>query len=747
MGKDFVIIASYGHIYKLNDGWSPVDINDINPEYILLDDKKEEEMAKLKKIVKKIKKENIFLGTDEDYEGEFIAWSLKQELGLKNPKRVAFTDINEKTVLNALENYSEIDYNKVNAQQTRRLIDRIAGFIISPLLSNTIPECPSAGRVQSVVVRLLVEKEEDIKKHIEQDHSTFFTIGVEIKYKNLDFNTKLYLKNDKTIHKFDKNDEDCVKNIMTYISKSKMNILNLSVSEKNKSPPEPFSTLTMQQQSATQLKITPAETMKLAQTLYESGYITYMRTDSICLSEEATKDIKKEVKKTFGNDYYKKTVYQNRGKNTQEAHECIRPTSMDCTEIEGSDNEKKLYQMIWARTMQSQMKEAIYQNVDIEINCVYKKKLNEFKLCGSIDNLIFNGYMIIDGKNHNEPIIISDEEEDIVWEKILANEDIKQPPERFNDVSLLEKIKALGIGRPSSYANIIPTILKRNYATISNVEGNEISATNYSMYKEDEKIIEKGKKIKIGACKKKLIPTENGKKAVEFLTKHFGKIMDYQFTAKLEEDMHDIANNTLQKNDIIQDFLRYVLEIKETFNIVKKERVANIIGQIDDVDVQLIISKKGKYCKVGDLWVNIEPLYGGKKNPSEKDIVKYTKKNLPIVLFENNGNKILQLTSSSGSVYAKEENTNYTVNLDEFFKNNAKPKKNEIKNYIMANIPISLGKIKGKDVILKTGKNGFKYVKMGDEFIDGINDIFTNDEIEDKYDCAYGLVKHHLKKK
>lgn len=649
LGDEYIVMASIGHIIDLDEKTMSINLETFEPEYKIYDNKKDV-VEKLKKQTNKVGKNNILLAADEDREGEMIAWSLAKELNISKPIRIVFNSITAKELKNAIDNPKTIDDNLVKAQQTRRILDRLAGYLISPLLFKSgFKGARSAGRVQSVVVKIIVDKEKEIINFFGEKKDTYFYITCLIKINEHEINTKLMYKNSenditnetdeiyetedsfdnnknkknksKTKTKsisskscviFEKNEEEKVVKIIKTMIKGEFKLFNITEKiRKNNSPP-PFTTSTLQQYASQRFGMDAKRTMSVAQKLYESGHITYMRTDSISISEEALKSIKETIINKYSLSYHEEHKYINKKANTQEAHECIRPTKIQNDNIEGSSDEIKLYNCIWKRTIQSQMKAAEYQNMIIEI-IIDQKLLEEYKLVGTIDNLVFDGYLIVDGKKKNNTIEITKLKK-IEWKEINGIEDTQKPPTRYNDASLINKMdpKNLNIGRPSTYASFIEKIIKRNYVEIKDIEGKKIKVNKYFVKYENKKSIEKETKdLIIGKESKKLVPTLLGINITNFLELYFNKLMDYQFTANMEKELDDIAEGTINKFKMINEFYKYIMlcidKIKPV-EIIYPANPAIIIDVYDNKEIILLNGKYGKYLTYDNKKFNLKQL-------------------------------------------------------------------------------------------------------------------------------------------
>lgn len=693
LGDEWIVVASVGHIIDLVSTNMSIDLKTFEPIYIRNTDKEKVIENIISKMLK-VGKENVYLGSDEDREGEMIAWSLAKELKLTNCKRIVFNSITKKELENAVKNYKEIDINMVYAQQARRLLDRLAGYTLSPLLyKHGIKNASSAGRVQSVVVKIIADKEKEIQQFFSNKKDVFITVSMvtiltlnepQLKNKdNIKYNAQLCYDqtglntkaksvctegtfgdnkdgidnasdggkgdkgdecSNKKIVKFNKGDTKLVLSILKSLSKCKHNLLSIENKIRKNYPDAPYTTSTMQQDMSRIYGMNSKKTMLIAQKLYESGHITYMRTDSTNISQEASFSIKECIIKKYGSEYYERRDYKNKKGNTQEAHECVRPTKINYEKITGSPDEQKLYNAIWKRTIKSQMKPMEFQHYTIETKPELKLKDDvckgdKYKLVGTIEELIFDGYKIVDkgtegiGDNDTEGTFggrgskgsKSDKGGSIIeimnklggcgggidWVSIHANEETEKPPIRYNDATLINKMdpKNLNIGRPSTYASIIDKILERKYVEIRDIEGKQIELLKYRIDKKDKTHIDiETVTIVIGNEKKKLVPTECGIITTEFLEKSCNKLMDYNFTANMEKDLDLIAEGTKNKFTILNDFYTYLQKtcsitsnIDKNIDIDKNivKAVGITLGTYKKKDIILNNGKYGKYISYG----------------------------------------------------------------------------------------------------------------------------------------------------
>lgn len=548
LGKDYKVMSSYGHIRDLRKKNFSIDVeNNFNPIYEIPDDKKEL-VASLKKMAKEA--QMVWLASDEDREGEAISWHLYEVLGLKpeNTRRIVFHEITKNAILNAIENPRSIDMNLVDAQQARRVLDRIVGFELSPVLWKKIKPALSAGRVQSVAVRLIVEREEEIKAFKSEPYfrvtATFTTAdGAEVK---AELSKRL-------------NSEDEARQFLNDCAKAAFKVTDVTVKPVKKSPAPPFTTSTLQQEASRKLGFTVSQTMMVAQRLYEAGHITYMRTDSVNLSSLAISTISAEIKEKLGENYLKVRRYHTNSKGAQEAHEAIRPTYISNHTIDGTAQEKKLYALIWKRTIASQMADAELEKTTIDI--APSTRSEHFVATGEV--IKFDGFLNVYIEGHDDvaddsvsagllPVLSVGDE--VANKDIVATQRFTQQPIRYTEASLVKKMEELGIGRPSTYAPTISTIQQREYVEKGDKQGEKREFATLTL--KGGKITARTKSETVGADKGKLIPTDIGVVVNEFLTKYFPNILDYNFTANVEEKFDDVAEGKLQWNDEISSFYK-----------------------------------------------------------------------------------------------------------------------------------------------------------------------------------------------
>lgn len=592
LGSDFQVESSYGHIADLPSKEIGVDVeNGFKPKYEVSPDKKAL-VTKLKSLSKNA--ETVWLASDEDREGEAISWHLAEELKLdrKKTKRIVFHEITKSAILKAIDNPREIDYNLVNAQQARRVLDRLVGYELSPVLWRKIKGGLSAGRVQSVSVRLIVEREREIQNF--NAVATYSIVAEFVNEAGKAFKAKLP-KNFNT----KKEAEDFLNQNIG----SKYKVADLETKPTKKSPTAPFTTSTLQQEAARKLYLPVGITMQLAQRLYEAGLITYMRTDSVNLSKEAMDAAQAEIIKSYGKEFSKPRVFANKSKGAQEAHEAIRPTDMSRHTVNIDRDQARLYDLIWKRTLASQMSDAQLERTNVKIEADNHSEI--FTASGEV--LLFEGFLKVYLEGHDD-----DEEEQEgmlpalkVNEKlansyITATERYSRPPARYTEASLVKKLEELGIGRPSTYAPTISTIINRNYVEKGTLEGVERNYTQLTL--QNSKVGEKLLKENTGSDKGKLVPTDIGTIVTDFLVKNFGNILDYNFTAKVEQDFDEIAEGNIDWAKMMQDFYnKFHPNVKEVEANAERESGERILGKdADGRQVSVRLGKFGPMAQIGE---------------------------------------------------------------------------------------------------------------------------------------------------
>lgn len=591
LGGDFEVRSSYGHVRDLDKDNMGVDVShNFAPTYIIPDDKKKV-VAELKSQAKKA--DEIWLASDEDREGEAISWHLAEVLGLdpKTTKRIVFHEITKPAIESAVKNPRTIDMNLVDAQQARRILDRLVGFELSPVLWRKVgmQRSLSAGRVQSVAVRLIAEREREINafKAVSTFKIEANLVAKDINHKAVVFKADGPLKLEKQ--------EDATKFLESCIG-ANYKVADVQVKPAKRTPAPPFTTSTLQQEASRKLGYSVSRTMRLAQELYENGFITYMRTDAVNLSEQAMSEIAKEINHAYGEKYHKPRQYKNKNQNAQEAHEAIRPTYINNHTITDSDT-RALYSLIWKRTIASQMSDAEFERTNAKIEISTNREL----LSASGEVLKFDGFLKVymEGRDDED----EDEKEGILpalavgqqvdLKEMLALEKYSRPAARYTEASLVKKLEELGIGRPSTYAPTITTIMKRNYVEKRDKEGTprEVHLLKLTA---DNKIEKKKVTENFGAEKSKLFPTDLGLVVTDFLSDHFKAVMDYNFTANVENEFDEIAGGKLKWSKMIdgfyQPFHETVESTMENADRVKGERELGI-----SEDGKKIIARMGRF--------------------------------------------------------------------------------------------------------------------------------------------------------
>lgn len=654
LGKDFQVESSYGHIADLPSKELGIDIEgDFSPKYIVSDDKIAL-VDRLKKLAKKA--DTIWLASDEDREGEAIAWHLKEQLELKdaNTKRIVFHEITKNAILKAVENPRDIDYNMVNAQQARRVLDRLVGYELSPVLWRKVKGGLSAGRVQSVAVRLIVERERSIQEFTSESHykvvAEFF--GEEGK----SFKATIPKNFDTKEEAFD---------FLNSCKKAAFSIADLTKKPATKSPAAPFTTSTLQQEAARKLGFAVSRTMQVAQRLYEAGLITYMRTDSLNLSVEARNAAAKEITNYYGKEYSFPRVFKSKSKGAQEAHEAIRPTNMEMHAVHVENDQDRLYDLIWKRTLASQMSDALLERTNVKI----ENSSNDKIFTANGEMIQFDGFLkvYLEG-NDNE-----DEEQEGMLPNLTINEKLgyhyinatqrfTAPPYRFTEASLVKQLEELGIGRPSTYAPTISTIQKRGYVEKGQNEGDQRVYEQITLL--NGVVSNKVLSEKTGADKGKLVPTDIGNIVNDFLVANFSAILDFGFTAKVESSFDDISEGDENWIEMIRDFYKKFHEnVEDVKENAERESGERILGEHPESGKTVLV-RLGKFGAIAQI---------GAPDDEEKQFAS------------------LNPDQNLGTITLEEA-------LDLFL------------------LPKTLGKYKNEEVIVSNGRFG-PYVKFGDLFV------------------------------
>jgi DNA topoisomerase-1 len=600
LGKDYKVMSSYGHIRDLKKKELSIDVDTLNPDYEIPEEKKKV-VSELKKNAKAAKK--IWLASDEDREGEAISWHLCEVLGLdeENTSRIVFHEITKPAILKAIESPRHLDMNLVNAQQARRVLDRLVGFRLSPVLWRKVKPALSAGRVQSVAVRLIVEREREIQNFQPEPYyrlNAIFAVTSEDGSKN-EIKTEL--------NKRFKTHEEALA-FLELCKQSKFTVSSITKKPLKRIPAPPFTTSTLQQEAARKLGFTVSQTMMIAQRLYEAGRITYMRTDSVNLSALAINTSKAEIERLYGTEYSKVRMYQTHSKGAQEAHEAIRPTYMENVSIEGTSQEKRLYDLIWKRTIASQMADAQIEKttVNIALSSEDGSSQTDLQFVANGEVVAFEGFLKVyfestDDEEGNEELShalpVIHEGEVLERREIVSTERYSQGPNRYTEASLVRKLEELGIGRPSTYAPTISTIQQREYVQKGDRKGEERKYAVDSLL--GLKITSKSKKEMAGADKGKLIPTDVGIVVNDFLMENFPDIMDYNFTAKVEQEFDKIAAGEVEWNKEMKLFYEnFEPEVEKVMNARSEHKAGERELGIDPKSGKPVFVKIGRFGPV-----------------------------------------------------------------------------------------------------------------------------------------------------
>jgi DNA topoisomerase I len=612
LGKDFLVTSSYGHIRDLEKKDMGIDVkNHFTPKYIIPEDKKTV-VRELKKLTKKA--DTIWLATDEDREGEAISWHLKEALDLPEDKtkRIVFHEITKPAILDAVANPRNIDYNLVEAQQSRRIIDRLVGFEMSPILWRKIKANLSAGRVQSVAVRLIVEREREIDafKPVPRFKVSAIFICDDCDGKQVSFKAELskFFDTEKEAEKF-----------LNKCKDAEFVVSSLEKKPVKKSPAPPFTTSTLQQEASRKLRYSVARTMLVAQKLYEAGKITYMRTDSVNLADQALDSAKKQIKQEYGKEYSHQRQFKTKSKTAQEAHEAIRPTDFGLKTVTGSKEEKALYELIWKRAIASQMSDAEIERTTIKITVSGTKEI--FIAKGEV--IKFDGFLKVylestdeeNNENGDSGLLPTVKEgQELRYDSITAIERFTRPPARYTEASLVKKLEELGIGRPSTYAPTISTIQRRGYVHKEESQGTEREYKILTL--NPDKNLTKELKTEItGVDKGKLFPYDIAMLVTDFLIEHFPRIMDYKFTAHIEEELDEIAKGKIDKEVMLNEFY-FPFKEKVDHTIENSDRVSGerILGTDPATGKQVSVrmARFGPVAQLTDLKdEDAKPQYAG----------------------------------------------------------------------------------------------------------------------------------------
>ena len=674
LGGDYKVTSSYGHIRDLKRHDFSIDLdNQFQPIYEIPEDKKDL-VSDLKKAAKKA--DMVWLASDEDREGEAISWHLSEVLGLdpKNTRRIVFHEITKPAILAAIENPRNIDMGLVNAQQARRVLDRIVGFELSPILWRKVKPALSAGRVQSVAVRLIVEREREIESF--KTEQSYRVVGT---FATTDANGQIVTFNAELNQRFKTQEE--AEAFLQKAAKAQYSVNEVSQKPLHRTPAPPFTTSTLQQEASRKLGFSVARTMQIAQQLYESGYITYMRTDSVNLSEMALAMAKEEICNIYGSKYAKTRRYHTKIKGAQEAHEAIRPTYMENQTINADAAQRRLYELIWKRTIACQMADAEIEKTTIDI--AIEGMDDTFTTQG--EQILFDGFLKVytestddeiedpNANGHILPAVTIGQA--MIMSDCDANQHYTQHPSRYTEASLVKKLEELGIGRPSTYAPTISTILKREYIIKEDREAEIKNIVNLSL--KSNGIRREEKQEKVGAEKSKLFPTDIGAIVNQFLMEHFNEIMDYNFTATVEKEFDEIATGEIQWRKVIDKFYN---PFHENILLTQKNSHRNSGSRLLGVDPK---SGKNVYAKIGRYGTLIQV---GETNNDEKPKFASMKKGQSID----------------------------TITLEDAL--------------ALFALPRTVGQYEGKDVIVNIGKFG-PYVRLDNKF-------YSLSKVDDPYEVT-----------
>ena len=600
LGKDYKVMSSYGHIRDLKKKELSIDLDTLTPDYEIPDEKKKV-VSELKKSAKAAEK--IWLASDEDREGEAISWHLCEVLGLDEDKtnRIVFHEITKPAILKAIETPRRLDMNLVNAQQARRVLDRLVGFRLSPVLWRKVKPALSAGRVQSVAVRLIVEREREIQNFNSEPYyrlNAVFAVEGEDGSKH---EVKAELNK-----RFKSHDEALA--FLELCKTSTFKVSSIAKKPLKRTPAPPFTTSTLQQEAARKLGFTVSQTMMVAQRLYEAGRITYMRTDSVNLSALAINTCKEEIERLYGADYGKVRKYQTHSKGAQEAHEAIRPTYIDNVSIDGTSQEKRLYDLIWKRTIASQMADAQIEKttVNISLESEEGQSTTALQFVANGEVVAFEGFLKVyhestddeeNSEDYSHALPVMHEGEALERREITSTERYSQGPNRYTEASLVRKLEELGIGRPSTYAPTISTIQQREYVQKGDRKGEERKYAVDSLL--GLKITSKTKKEMAGADKGKLIPTDIGIVVNDFLMENFPEIMDYNFTAKVEQEFDKIAEGKAEWNKEMKTFYQgFEPEVEKVMNARSEHKAGERELGVDPKSGKPVFVKIGRFGPV-----------------------------------------------------------------------------------------------------------------------------------------------------
>jgi DNA topoisomerase-1 len=715
LGKDFVVKSSYGHVRDLAKANYGIDIkNNFEPVYEVSEDKTKviDELTKLSR-----KAKMVWLATDEDREGEAISWHLAETLNLKesDTKRIVFHEITKEAILKAIANPRTIDKHLVDAQQARRILDRLVGFELSPILWKKIKPSLSAGRVQSVAVRLIVEREREIEAF--NVASFFKVVGHFIVKDKNGITTILKAELDKKFQ-----DEPSAEAFLEKNKNATYTITSLEKKPGKRSPAAPFTTSTLQQEASRKMGFSVSQTMAVAQKLYESGKITYMRTDSVNLSDQALQGAEKEINTSYGKNYHHRRVYKTKSASAQEAHEAIRPTYFNRSVIDGPLNEQRLYDLIWKRSIASQMADAQLERTIVKIST--DKAEEKFVATGEV--IVFDGFLKVymestddETEENNDTLLPPLNTGDVLpVETIAATERFTQPPSRFTEASLVKKLEELGIGRPSTYAPTISTIQKRGYVLKEERAGRE---RKYSVLEFKNNAITKSIKSEItGAEKNKMFPTDTGVVVNDFLVEYFSDILDFNFTAEIEKEFDEIADGKLEWHKMIADFYKpfhkNVVKTVETSERATGEREMGV----DPKTKRKVIVRLGRFGPMAEIVAAKEtdsPQYASLQKGQRLETITLEEvldlfklpRNLGTLegkeIIVNNGRYGPYIKFGDEYISLPKEEDPFTIETSAVIDIIQSPR-----------LPRNLGPYKGTDIIINKGRFG-PYIKYGADFI------------------------------
>ncbi len=697
LGKNFKVTSCYGHIRDLPKDDKSIDKeNGFQPSYVPSPDKK-----KVIKELKSLKKNSskVYLATDNDREGEAIAWHLKELLKLNEEEyeRIVFREITKKAVLNSIQNPIKIDMDLVNAQQARRVLDRLVGFEISPILWKKIKRGLSAGRVQSVAVKFVVDRENEISNFTpKSSYKTTATFSLNDNSFSAELNKR-----------FENKDES--ESFLNQCIDSKFKVKKIEKKPSKRSPSAPFTTSTLQQEASRKIGFSPSLTMSTAQRLYEAGHITYMRTDSVNLSEEALDNSKKVIESNYGNNYFKRRMFKTKSNSAQEAHEAIRPTNFSIDNAGKTESEKKLYNLIWRRTLASQMSDSMFERTVVNIS---NDTSYDFKASGEI--MIFDGFLkLYNEKNDSEKLLPKlEKNSSLNTKEILCKQVFTKHPPRYSEASLIKKMEDSGIGRPSTFAETIRKIKEREYVIKEERDGKIVNSNEIKL--EANKISHNIKEEKTGFEKNKIYPTNMGMFVTEFLNENFNSsFMDYSFTAKTESQLDQIAYKGRNWNKMIEEFYSIFSELSEN---VPGERyqLEKDLGEFEGKKMIARVAKFGPVIQIGEK-DDTDDGFPKYFNISSNQLIRHISINeaLEIINKKEENNSLPAFEYENGSIelkngrygfYIRFNNKNFKIDKEKY----PEPKQITKEQAIdIVNTPIE----KSKD-ILKEFNNGLQ-IRLG----------------------------------